>query len=100
MFQTVLPEQAGISSKAVLKFFKKMEERGVYLHGTLMMRGDDIFSECYWKPYCRESINRMYSRSKSFVGIPFGHHGCCRSLGMTAFGRRSPHRNTPINSNL
>lgn len=72
MFNTVTPEQAGISSKAVSRFLRKLEERGVYMHGLLMLRGEDIFSECYWAPYNRDSIHRMYSQTKSFVGIAIG----------------------------
>lgn len=72
MFNTVTPEQAGISSRAVSKFLRKLEERGVYMHGLLMMRGQNIFSECYWAPYRRDSVHRMYSQTKSFVGIAIG----------------------------
>jgi CubicO group peptidase (beta-lactamase class C family) len=72
MFNIITPEQAGISSKAVTKFIHKLQERGLYTHGILMMRGNDIFSECYWSPYTKESIHRMYSQTKSFVGIAIG----------------------------
>ena len=72
MFSAITPEQAGISSNAVAKFIRKLEERGLYTHGVLMMRGNDIFSECYWAPYNRDSIHRMYSQTKSFVGIAIG----------------------------
>lgn len=72
MFNTITPEQAGISSKAVAKFIRKLEERGLYTHGFLMMRGDDIFCECYWAPYNKDSIHRMYSQTKSFAGIAIG----------------------------
>ena len=72
MFNTITPEQAGISSKAVTRFIHKLEERGLYTHGMLMMRGDDIFAEAYWVPYHKDSIHRMYSQTKSFVGIAIG----------------------------
>lgn len=72
MFNIITPEQAGISSKAVEKFIRKLEERGLYTHGILLMRGDSIFSECYWAPFTKDSIHRMYSQTKSFVGIAIG----------------------------
>ena len=72
MFNVITPEQAGISSNAVAKFIRKLEERGLYTHGILMMRGDDIFAECYWTPYNKDSIHRMYSQTKSFMGIAIG----------------------------
>lgn len=72
MFNHITPEQAGISSKAVTKFIRKLGERGLYNHGILMMRGDDIFAEAYWAPYNKDSVHRMYSQTKSFVGIAIG----------------------------
>lgn len=72
MFNIITPEQAGISSKAVSKFIHKLKERGLYNHGILMMRGNDIFAEAYWAPYHKDSIHRMYSQTKSFVGIAIG----------------------------
>lgn len=72
MFNTITPEQAGISSKAVSKFLRKLEERGLYTHGVLMMRGDDIFSEFYYAPFRKDTIHRMYSQTKSFAGIAIG----------------------------
>ena len=72
MFNTVTPEAAGISSRAVQKFFRKLEERGLYTHGVLLMRGDDIFAEGYWAPFTVDTIHRMYSQTKSFAGIAIG----------------------------
>lgn len=72
MFHTVTPEQAGISSAAVSKFIRKLEERGLCTHGILLMRGDAIFGECYWAPFDKDTIHRMYSQTKSFVGVAIG----------------------------
>lgn len=72
MFSCITPEQAGISSNAVLKFMRKLEQRGLYSHGVLMMRGDSIFCEGYWAPWHKEAIHRMYSQTKSFVAIAIG----------------------------
>lgn len=72
MFNKITPEQAGISSAAVAKFIRKLEERGLHTHGILLMHGDDIFAECYWAPFTKDTIHRMYSQTKSFVGIAIG----------------------------
>lgn len=72
MFNQITPEQAGISSRAVHKFFRKLEERGLYTHGVLMMRGNNIFAEGYWAPFHKDTIHRMYSQTKSFAGIAIG----------------------------
>lgn len=72
MFNTITPEQAGISSRAVAKFIRKLEERGLYTHGILLMRGNNIFAEGYWAPFTKDTIHRMYSQTKSFAGIAIG----------------------------
>ena len=72
MFEKITPEQAGISSKTVIKFIKKLEKRGAATHGILFMKGDKIFTEAYWKPFHKDFIHRMYSQTKSFVGVAIG----------------------------
>ena len=37
-----------------------------------MMKGDKIFAEAYWKPFHKDFCHRMYSQTKSFVGIAIG----------------------------
>ena len=46
MFKTITPEQAGISSRAVLEFVKTLEEYHLATHDFIMTRGNDIFAEC------------------------------------------------------
>lgn len=72
MFEMITPEQAGISSKAVARFIRKLDERGLATHSVVLMRGDSIFGEFYWKPFDRDRCHRMYSVTKSFVGIAIG----------------------------
>ena len=72
MFEKITPEQAGISSKTVIKFINKLEKRGAATHGMLFMKGDKIFTEAYWKPFHKDFIHRMYSQTKSFVGVAIG----------------------------
>lgn len=72
MFNTVTPEQAGISSEYVEKFIRVLESHGLAMHSVLMMRGNDIFAEYYWKPFHKDFLHRMYSQTKSYVGIAVG----------------------------
>lgn len=72
MFEKITPEQAGISSKTVTEFIKKLEKRGAAMHGILFMKGDKIFTEAYWAPFHQDFCHRMYSQTKSFVGIAIG----------------------------
>ena len=66
------PEQIGLSSSDVLNFYKDLERYRFSTHGVLMMRGDQVFSECYYAPFHRDFKHRMYSVSKSFVSIAIG----------------------------
>ena len=72
MFSTVTPEQAGISSALVEKFIRTLNKRGLAMHSVLMMRGENIFAEYYWKPFHKGFCHRMYSQTKSFVGVAIG----------------------------
>lgn len=72
MFEKITPEEAGISSKKVADFIKKLEKRGATTHSILFMKGDKIFAEAYWKPFYQDFCHRQYSQTKSFVGVAIG----------------------------
>jgi len=73
MFKTsITPEQAGISSARILDFFKRYDSYNAYSHAVIMARGDHIFTECYYAPFNKDFKHRMYSTSKSFVGVAIG----------------------------
>ena len=57
MFKTITPEQAGISSRAILEFVKTLEEYHLAPHNILMARGNDIFSECYCSTNYHTAVN-------------------------------------------
>ncbi len=72
MFEKITPEQAGISSKNVEKLITSLESRNICMHSLLMMKGDKLFAEYYWAPYDKDTTHRMYSQTKSYVGIAIG----------------------------
>ena len=72
LFNKITPERAGVKSSAVRKYIKTVQKRDIPLHSLLMMKGEDIFCECYWKPYTVDSNHRMYSQTKSYVSIAIG----------------------------
>ena len=72
MFRIITPEQAGIESKYVEKFIRTLNKRGLATHSVLLIRGNDIFGEFYWKPFHKDFCHRMYSVTKSFVSVAIG----------------------------
>ena len=69
MFKNTTPEKIGIKSENVLRYLKKLNERGLFMHSVVMARGNRIFCEAYWNPFDEKSLHRMYSTTKSYVGI-------------------------------
>ena len=72
MFLTTTPEQAGVSSENVLRFFKALEKWHLCTHSVIMARGNNIFAESYFAPFHKDFLHRMYSVSKSFVSVAVG----------------------------
>lgn len=82
-FQKITPEQAGISSDNVRRFILRLEEMGASTHQLIMMKDGKIFAEEYWAPFHKDFLHRMYSQTKSYVGIAIGlalDDGFIRSL--------------------
>lgn len=72
MFEKITPEEAGISSAYVKKFIEKIEERGAIMHSILLVRHGKVFAEHYWAPFNENSLQRMYSQTKSYTSIALG----------------------------
>ena len=70
--QRITPEAAGIPSAAVAAFIDRLEDRTLPMHSFLMLRGDKVAAEAYWKPFDATFRHRMYSTSKSFVAVAIG----------------------------
>ena len=68
----ITPESKGISSKSLLKLLKKIERKKIPMHSLLIARGDDIILNAYWAPFTKDTLHRMNSVTKSFVGLAIG----------------------------
>ncbi|MBE6664926.1 MAG: serine hydrolase [Ruminococcaceae bacterium] len=66
------PEQAGISSACVRRFYETLEGYHIPVHSVILARGDAVFSECYYAPFHKDFKHRMYSTTKSFVAVAIG----------------------------
>lgn len=71
-FQSITPEAAGIPSMAVADFIDRLEDKTLPMHSILVLKGDRIAAEAYWKPFDETFRHRMYSTSKSFVSVAIG----------------------------
>ena len=66
------PEEAGISSVHVRRFYEMLEGYHIPVHSVILARGDAVFSECYYAPFHKDFKHRMYSTTKSFVAVAIG----------------------------
>ena len=71
-FKQVTPETCGVSSAKVLEFISTLDDIKLRTHSILFAKGDNIFSECYYKPFDVNFLHRMYSVSKTFVAMAVG----------------------------
>lgn len=66
------PEAFGIDRKYIRAYLEMLDREQISMHSMLLSKGNDIFFECYWKPFHREFLHRMYSVTKSVVAIGIG----------------------------
>ena len=72
MFEKATPETVGIPSGEILKFLKCLDDYRMHTHSVFLARGNQCVAECYYAPFHRDFLHRMYSVSKSFVAIAVG----------------------------
>jgi len=72
MFNKVTPETKGVKSSDIADYISFLKRRGIIMHSILMLRGNDIIAEYYYKPFHKDFKHRMYSETKSFVSIAIG----------------------------
>lgn len=69
MMNSCAPEAVGFPSGAVLRFYRRLEEYRLSTHSVILARGKRVFSESYFAPFDADTKHRMYSVSKTFVGV-------------------------------
>ncbi len=72
MFIKSSPEAAGIRSSNVEAFLRFLVGNGLAMHSCLLLKGNKLFAEYYWKPFDQNFRHRMYSQTKSYVAIAIG----------------------------
>ena len=71
-FEYVKPEEAGIPSRAIIRYLNAIRRQRICLHSLLIIRGGKIAYEANWAPMHSTQKHRMYSVSKSFVSVAIG----------------------------
>ena len=72
MFENITPLQAGSTSADILEFMQIIDEYCPGMHSVILARGGKIFHECYYAPFHKDYLHRMYSVTKSFVSVAIG----------------------------
>lgn len=70
--QFCTPEETGVSSRAILKFIKRVEEWKVNVHSFMFVRKGKIMAEGYYPPFNAETPHRLYSSSKTYIALAIG----------------------------
>jgi len=72
LFESCSPREVGISPQWIRRFLGILKEKKICMHSILMMHRGKVIYEAYAEPYTRESLQRIYSVSKSFTAVAVG----------------------------
>lgn len=70
--ENVLIDDANVSAKSLCNFFNALDKMPFDVHSVMMLRHGKVFLETYYKPYKSYCLHRMFSVTKSFVGLAIG----------------------------
>ncbi|NLG24678.1 MAG: beta-lactamase family protein [Clostridiales bacterium] len=71
-FLTATPEAQGLSSRAIARALRSIEQSGKDIHSMLLMRRGRLVFEHYFAPYGPGTRHAMYSCSKTFTAMTIG----------------------------
>ncbi len=66
------PEEQGVPSGTIARFFQMIEEKGYEVHGLMMIRHGKVIAEHWWAPYAPQYQHAMYSATKTFTAMAVG----------------------------
>lgn len=66
------PEEVGVSSAQIEKFFIDIEENDVNIHSFMILRHGKVAAECYRAPFSADKPHALYSVSKTFTSAAVG----------------------------
>ena len=71
-FKNATPESVGISSANISEMLNNFKKHNIPMHSVLIARGNKLICEAYWEPIKADENHRMYSQTKSYVGMAVG----------------------------
>ncbi len=71
-FPRTTPEEAGISSSAILRLLDRLESGFTEMHGIQIMRHGSICAEGWWSPYAPGLRHSLMSVSKTYAATAVG----------------------------
>lgn len=71
-FKKATPESVGISSAKISEMINILAKHNIPMHSLLIARGNKLVCEAYWNPIKADENHRMYSQTKSYVGMAIG----------------------------
>lgn len=66
------PEEQGVPSETIGKFFQQVKEKGYDVHGLMMLRHGKVIAEHWWAPYAPQYQHAMFSATKTFTSMAIG----------------------------
>lgn len=66
------PEEAGVESAAIGRMLDGFLEKGVGVHGIMLLRHGKVFAEGWYAPYRPDLTHMLFSLSKSFTSTAIG----------------------------
>lgn len=66
------PEEQGVPSETIGKFFQQVKEKGYDVHGLMMLRHGKVIAEHWWAPYSPQYQHAMFSATKTFTSMAIG----------------------------
>ena len=61
------PERIGISSADVQRFVKQLDDYHLSTHSVILSRGDEVFAECYYAPFHKDFLHRLFVIMKVYI---------------------------------
>ena len=71
-FNYVKPSECNIDYHNLINYAKRLENQDIPMNSLIIMRGNNICMESYYKPYDNNSLHRMFSMTKSLVSLGIG----------------------------